>query len=120
MPGPSMLAQVQRTRARVGEIRATLRSPTAEEIGGCVPLLEEAIACLRAVEAAADDRERWGEAALEMAGLQFELGVVGRLIEGGAAFYQGWARVLATAAAGYTPAGEPAALNAPGSVSVQG
>ena len=111
-----MLAQVKIARERVGAVRAALRSATPEEIGGCLPLLDEAIGCLHAVPTAPHDPELAGE----LDALQFELGVARRLIEGSAEFYRGWAGVLATAAAGYTPAGEPAALTAPGSVCLEG
>ena len=103
-------------------VRAALKAPTPEEIGGCLPLLGEAIDCLQAAPTARHDPELAGESELagELDALRFEVGVLRRLIERGAAFYQGWARVLATTAAGYTPAGEPAALTAPGSVCLEG
>src|SRR5438046_8770932 len=111
-----MLAQVKIARGRVAAVRTALQWTTPQEIGGCLPLLDEAIGCLHSVPTAPHDPELAGE--LET--LQFELGVVRRLIEGSAGFYGGWARVLATAAAGYTPAGEPAALTAPRSVCTVG
>jgi hypothetical protein len=111
-----MLAEVEIARARVAEVRAALRSPTAEEIDACLPLLDDAIVRLQSVPAAPDDPEFAGE----VEALKFELSVVRRMIDGGAAFYQGWANVLATTVAGYTPEGEPAVLTAPGSVCVQG
>jgi hypothetical protein len=121
------LGEIRSARARLGEVLRALSSSSAphvvtpEEIGGCAPLLEEAIACLRAMPAPQNPSLRNGpELAREFEGLRFELGVVRRLIEGGAEFYRGWARILATAAAGYTPSGEPAALTASGSVSLEG
>lgn len=113
-----MLAQVKSARGRLAEVRAVLQSPSPEELSRCIPLLDEAIACLEAMDPGQQPRK--ADLAQELGLLRFELGVVRRLIEGGAEFYQGWARILAMAAVGYTVTGEPAPLTAPGSVSVEG
>ena len=127
---PLHLSRLREARARLGEARLALASAsTPEEIGRCAPLLEETILLLqaipslpggpnRAVEGKAVEDD--AELAREFAALQFELGVVRRLIEGGMNFYQGWARILAAVLVGYTPSGEPAALTAQGSVSLEG
>ncbi len=111
-----MLAQAKMARERVAVVRGALKTSNLEEIAGCLPLLEEAIGCLHQMPAAPPDAELRSE----LEALRFDVGVVRRLAEGGAEFYRNWARVLATTAAGYTPAGEPAALAARGSISVEG
>lgn len=121
----TILAKLRQARARMAEVRQALSSAsTPEEIGACLPLLEEAIACLRAiapVPAPPNALKLSGpELAGEIAAVRFESGIVRRVLEGGAQFYQGWARILAGAVAGYMPTGEPAALTAPGSVSIEG
>jgi hypothetical protein len=112
--------KVQQARRRVAQVRRALGSQEPGELNACVPVLNEVIGCLGEMQA-------WGEKLLrrdpglarELEALRFDSGVVRRMIEGGSRFYQGWARMLAIAAAGYTPSGEPAALTAPGSVSYE-
>ena len=93
---------------------AIAAASTPEEIGACLQPLEDVITCLSAIRSA--------EQAPPLAGgveaLRFELGVIGRLIAGGMAFYQDWGRILAAAEAGYTSSGDPPALTVPGSVSL--
>jgi hypothetical protein len=113
-----MLSQVKRARGHLAAVRTLLRSPSAEDVNRCIPLLHEAIACLGASEPTP-------ELARELSALRFEVGVVRRLIERGAEFYQGWAKWMAAAAAGqaamsYTETGNPAPRAAPGSLSVRG
>jgi len=112
------LDQVKSARGHVAEVRAALQFPSPEELSRGIPLLNEAIVCLQTMEPDRDSRN--ADLARELGALRFELGVLRRLVEGGAEFYRGWARVLAMAAAGYTPTGAPAPLAAPGSVSVEG
>jgi hypothetical protein len=129
------LRKLQQARARLSDVQRVLAAAsTPNEIGGCAPLLEEAILALQAIPSLLDRPwvggpdhavesgavETGAEVAREFAELQFELGVVRRLIEGGADFYRGWARALAAVLTGYTPSGEPAALTAQGSVSLEG
>ncbi len=108
-----MLSQIKRARGHLAAVRAQMLSTSPEEVEQCIPALHEAIACLRAVE----PRQ---ELAGELRALHFELGVVSRLAQHGAEFYQNWAQVLASAATGYTAAGNAAALTAAGSLSVKG
>lgn len=117
-----MLAQIKIARGRVAAVRAALENPTPEDVAGCLPLLEDAIGCLGAMPVAPGEFHAAREPGLagELDALRFDLGVMQRLVEGGAEFYRNWARALATVAGGYTPSGEPAALTAPGSVSVEG
>jgi hypothetical protein len=121
-PGPDNITRnkLRSARARMREARLALSFAGPEEISGCVRLLEEAVACLRALPPATDRGMKTDpEMAREWEAVRFEWGIVRRLIEGGGQFYQGWARILA-AASGYTPSGEPVALTAPGSVSLKG
>ena len=128
------LGQVRSARRRLAAVRAALQSPSPEELGRAIPLLDEAIACLRALEQAGMEQcgmDQSGIAppglappnadlAQELGALQFELGVVRRLLDGGEEFYRGWSRILALAEGGYMPTGAPTPLMAPGSVSVKG
>jgi len=137
--GPeAILSKLRQARARTAEVRQALATAsTPEEVSGCMPLLHEAIACLQSLAAVPDPSPEnpapkhaappsspatpaRPELAREFAALRFELGVARRLIEGGAEFYQGWARTLAAVLSGYTPSGEPAELTAPGSLSLHG
>jgi hypothetical protein len=61
-----------------------------------------------------------GDVGSELRELSRELVVVKRLANQGAAFYQGWARVLGGAASGYMPTGDAEPLRAPGSISIRG
>jgi hypothetical protein len=97
-----------------GVREALSAASTPEEIGACLQPLEAVIICLRAIRSAGQAPPLAGE----LEELRFEMGVVGRLIVGGGAFYQGWGRTLAAAENGYTPSGDPPALQAPGSVSL--
>jgi hypothetical protein len=88
---------------------------------GCVPGLSKAAASLSAIEqrlkaqpAVSLDHVR------ELKSLQADLLAVQKLIERGAAFHSGWARLLGAAAAGYTSSGEAAPLAARGSLAIQG
>lgn len=92
---------------------------------GCLPGLSQAAGCLSAIEhrsqakpvvslVASIDHVR------ELKSLQAELRAVQKLIEHGAAFHRGWARLLGAAAAGYTSSGETAPLAARGSLAMEG
>ena len=118
-----MLSPIQRARGHLAVVRAQVLSSSPENVERCVPVLHEAIACVRAVEPKP-------ELAGELSALHFELGVVSRLAQCGAEFYQGWGKALAATAAGctgagntalsYSATGDPAPLSAPGSLSVKG
>ncbi len=99
-------------------LRAALASPTPEAIEECLPGLAEASECLARVphQIAAGDRDL----VFELDALKRELAGARRLIERGAWFYRGWANVLGSAAAGYTPSGEAAAAPASRTISIQG
>ncbi|MSV35106.1 MAG: hypothetical protein EXQ47_05840 [Bryobacterales bacterium] len=121
-----MLTQVKRARGRLAAVRTQVLSSSPEEVEQCIPALEEAIACLRASEPTPDLQAELKPALKkELIALRFELGVIRRLVQRSAEFYQGWAKVLAATAAGYTAmsytaTGDPVPLAAPGSLSVKG
>ena len=99
---------IDRARKHVEELRIALLTPSADEVIAALPGLDEAVRCLTA---ASEDRP--ARADLEkpkLLKLKNELRTVARLIEHGAALNQGWANLLGAAAAGYTPAGQPAPL----------
>ncbi|HML18476.1 MAG TPA: hypothetical protein VK419_15710 [Bryobacteraceae bacterium] len=115
-----MLRKVSSARRQIANLRAVLASPGPEEIEACLPALAEAAACLASVEQDLKSSAPPAEMAWELKQLQAELKMAAKLIANGAAFYQGWAKLLASAASGYTPSGDAAPLAAAGSVSVQG
>jgi len=115
-----MLALVRSARGRVADVRAALRNPSPEEFEHCIRLLDEAITELKEFEPAPIATPNPDLLRSEIAALQFELGVVRRIVEGGTELCAGWAKVLATAAAGYTQRGEPAAMPANRSISMEG
>ncbi len=94
-------------------MRVALLAPTPEEILRELSALEEVVNVLRGLS---PDRSERGE----IEALQGEVRQVARLIESAAEFHAGWAKVLAAAAGGYTPAGAPVPLDTPSSLSVQG
>jgi hypothetical protein len=96
-------------------VRAQVLASSPEEVERCIPVLNEAIACLQGLEPGHD-----ASLLAELRSLMFEIGVVSRLVQRGAEFYQDWAKVLAATAAGYTATGDPAPLAAPGALSVKG
>jgi len=105
----------------VAALRAALLLPTVDELGQCVAGLVEAAQSLGSVEQGL----RSGEAApdglrSDLDGLKNELRRVHALIEQGAAFHSGLAKLLGSATAGYTPSGAAAPLTPAGALSVQG
>jgi hypothetical protein len=111
---------IKRARLRLGEVRRALQPGEPElvpdQVRACTGLLEEAIACIGTVPITAASREL----RREFESFRFELGVIRRLLDGGANFYRDWGRIVAGVASGYMPSGEPAPLTAAGSVSVKG
>jgi hypothetical protein len=125
-PG-GFLNEIKAARSHVSALRSALLSPAQSpgELIGCVPGLSKAAACLGAVE-----HQLKAQPAVsivvsivdvrELKSLKSELRAVRTLIEHGAAFHRGWARLLGAAAAGYTSSGEAAPLMARGSVAMEG
>jgi hypothetical protein len=108
-----MPSSLSAARAGLAEFRSALESPSPEEIERLLPRLAEAAASVAAAEPRAQLLQ-------EIEALQHEIRVVRRMLEHGAAFYQGLARLLGAATAGYTPAGESAPLTAAPTISTQG
>ncbi len=107
------LGAVSRARASVGEARRLLVRPTVRSLEQSAAHIEAAVNVLQTFQ------PRPGAAA-ELAALRKEVAIAAALIEGAAAFYFGWARVLFTAACGYTARGEPAPPGPVRRVSVEG
>ena len=135
------VAYINDARATVADVRAALIEPSPDRLFACLPALEEAARRLGVVESIVENdventvenifentvENSWpaeirdsGEVACALKALKSELRGVSKLIEQGAVFYRGWARLLGAAAAGYTPSGEAAPLVARGSVALDG
>lgn len=109
-----MRSKVSAARRELAALRRALLSPGPEQIEESLPRLAEAVSGLSSPESEPDiDRK-------ELEQLQAELTLAAKLIEHGAAFYKGWAKLLASAACGYTPSGDAPPLDAAGTVSVRG
>lgn len=115
-----MLRKASAARREVARLRQALISPGPEEIEKCLPALAEAASCLASIEQELKTTAAPAGIYSEMKGLQAELAMAAKLIANGAAFYHGWAKLLASAVSGYTPSGDVAPLAAAGSVSVKG
>lgn len=118
-------SKVSIARGHVAALRAALLCPSPDEIARCAGGLVEAAQCLVFVKGLLEtglvEEGLPGEdLGPELDALKNELRSVDKLIEHGAAFNRGWARLLGAATAGYTPSGEAASLSVPGAISVQG
>lgn len=114
-------SNIRIARRHIAVLRNALLSPRPDEIERCFSALVEAAGCLRAVEQVLQSQGgEHPELRSELTALRSELAMVHRLVEHGAAFYQGWARLLGVATAGYMPSGEGAPLTAAGTLSMQG
>jgi hypothetical protein len=107
-----MLSDIRKAHQGIVALRNALLMGGSAEIGECVTDLEGACGLLRHLETGPSSRD-------ELEALRAELNRTARLIEHGDNLWRGWARILG-AAAGYTSAGEPAALAASGQLSVRG
>jgi hypothetical protein len=115
-----MLSKVSSARRELARVREALISPAPEEIEKCLPALAEAAGCLASIEQDLRSTAAPHELAGELTHLRAELKAAAKLIANGAAFYHGWAKLLASAAIGYTPSGDAAPLAAAGTISVKG
>jgi hypothetical protein len=116
----TMRSNLRTARVRNEELRQALVAPAPDEIERCLPGLAEAAASLGWVERRLGAESAEPGLSQDLEALQKELRMVSRLIEHGAAFYQGWAKLLGSATGGYTAAGEASPLTAAGTVSVRG
>jgi hypothetical protein len=101
-------------RAAVDQVCQLLLSPTPEQMDQCAGLLQTAVGELtgfRNSAAAATNPQLKTEALTHARSLASSLGQAKRLFESAAAFYENWIRCLAGMCAGYTPHGQPAALD---------
>jgi hypothetical protein len=113
--------ELREAHAAVEKVRLLLHAPTAEALDRSIPYLEQAVACVKALQAARHPEPKEREAAAAaLAGLRQAVCRVTALFENCAAFQFGWARRLAVAVSGYTPAGEPATPGLRGNLSVEG
>lgn len=115
-----MLKKVSSARLQIAHLREALIAPGPEEIESCLPALAEAAGCLASIEHDLKSSAAPPEMAAELKELRAELKMVARFIANGAAFYHGWAKLLSSAALGYTPSGSAPPLTPAGTVSVQG
>lgn len=122
---PHISDGIRDSRAQIATLRESLLSPelSPDQLIACLPGLSEAAAMLGAVE-----QELRAQPVLadktrvirDLKSLKSELDNAAKLIDRGAAFHRGWARVLGSAAAGYTASGEAAPLAVRGTVALQG
>lgn len=120
-----MVERLISARRQVDALRSTLVSEEPDELERGLPALADAVSCLRSVEQElrkSPDRGGGDRAAIgrEANRLRESLAIAGRVIDRGAAFYEGWLRVLGIAAVGYTRAGDPAQLEPEARFSMQG
>ena len=120
---PDFSRAIKDVRNRVAALRTALLSPapSPDQIIGCVPELTKAASGLTAIERRSPAHPAVSIRDLrELSSLKTELRAAAKLIEHGAAFHRGWARLLGAAVAGYTPSGEAAPLITRGSLAMEG
>jgi hypothetical protein len=111
-----MPKQIQELESRFRSARECLLSSKIEAIQEGVEHLEAARVGMEHLASTPQSREIREAVAL----LRPELRRIERLAEHGLRFYAGWAGMLASAFAGYTPDGATAPLTARGHVCVEG
>jgi len=112
-------SSLRTARNHVSPLCAALAAPTPQSIYECLPGLAEAAECLARAQTEIA-QSRGGGHVFEIYALKRELGKARKLIEQGAVFYQGWARMLGAAASGYTASGEAGPVRAAGQISIRG
>lgn len=124
MPSADLVAPVIRIGTAILETQRRLLKPTAEAIEQAGRVLERAISELEALgrglrsgEAVAEIDRRDVRNGLEA--LRGEMERLRALLEGAASLRLGWARVLYTAACGYTAQGQPRTPEVAGRVSIE-
>ena len=115
-----MRSNLNLARTRIGQLRGALLSPSPEEIERCLPGLVEAAACLGLIQQQLGLEAPDPELGRELKALKNDLSAVNKLIEHGAEFYRGWAKLLGSATSGYTPTGDAAPISAVGTMSIRG
>jgi hypothetical protein len=118
------LSKLRSIRKQVGELRAALLASSlegsAEEIDARLAGLQEAATALGFLQSLPQVETLEPGSRRELETLARELSSIGRLIERGREFLDGWARLLASNALCYRPDGEPISPAAPASISVRG
>lgn len=119
-----MRSRIQQARDRIEELRVALLNPAPEEICAALPGLEEAVRCLQTVEQEVRDGACAPyEVRRELKMLKNDLRISGRLVEQGAEFFRGWAKVIGIGTS-YTQAGQPSQpeplAGSGGALSIQG
>jgi hypothetical protein len=116
-----MRSNLNIARNHVQTLRRALLSPSHEEIERCLPLLADAVGCISAIQRdLASQSNQDAELRRDLKSLRQELNAVNKLIEHGAAFWRGWARLLGSATSGYTPSGEARPVAVAGTISLRG
>jgi len=110
---------ISKIREHVVGLREALLNQGPLAIEHSLPALEAAVGNLQRINVELAAAKPAGFERAELIALRSELWRVARLIEHGAALWEGWARVLG-AALGYTASGDPAPLDATGHLSVRG
>lgn len=111
---------LESVRAAVEEVAALAVSPTPEVLARTAPLLQSAVACLRAVRgrrglASADPRQ-----AQELKQIRRAIYRAGALLRKAQQYHAGWSAYLGARPGGYRADGQPAALLRPSRFSVEG
>jgi hypothetical protein len=110
------LDRARQARRSLQKVRLKLLSPTIRALDSSASDLGVAVECLQKLESGLATGQRrapeWRRSLeLEMGGLRRELREVNQLLAGAGKFYEGWARLVSTAAdeapANYTARGTP-------------
>ena len=99
-----MHEQIEEARRHVDALRLALQSLSQDEIGNCLPKLEQAVECLHAIEQELSQKGRTRpepDIAKQLLSLGNELDIAQRLVIHGSAFCESWGRMLGVAAGGY-------------------
>ena len=111
---------ILKVREQTGALRGALLAASAEGLASHLPALQEAAAALTRLQTESPDALLEQGSRRELEALAGELRSAGRLIARGLAFQRGWARLLSSASSSYRSDGEPALLQAPGSIWMRG
>jgi hypothetical protein len=118
-----MRSKIKQARNRIGALRLALVSPAPEQISAALPGLQEAVLCLKRVEAEfRDGAPAPYELRRELKLLKNDIRISARLVEEGVAFCREWANLLG-AGPSYNQAGQPETpepLACGGTLSVRG
>jgi hypothetical protein len=114
---------IREAREHIAALRTALLSPalSPDELLACIPGLSDAAARLSSVEQLLRAEPATPiDAARDLKLLKGELKATASLIQHGAEFHRGWARLLGAASAGYTASGDAAPLAVVGTLAIKG